>query len=236
MPNTANQGGPPPISLPIRIIAASLRLFYSLLYHQLAWTYDGVSWIVSLGAWQKWVLSVVPYLTGPKTLELGFGPGHLLVALYLKGVVPFGLDESRQMVRIAGRRLSRVAVKPNLARGTALALPFVARSFNQVVMTFPSEYILNPVTLAEIHRVLADDGMAVLLPLAWITGRKPLERAAAWLTHITGEAPAWHEKSLQPLKNAGFDVDWEMVDLGSSKILVVRMLKSITTVEGLQSL
>jgi SAM-dependent methyltransferase len=236
MPNTDSQGRPLILPLPVRIFAASLRLFFNLLYHQFAWTYDGVAWMVSLGSWQKWVLSVVPYLSGPRTLEIGFGPGHLQAAVSRKGISPFGLDESHQMGQIARQRLIRLNIQPNLVRGDALALPFSERSFNQVVMTFPSEYILNPLTLAEIHRVLADDGTAVMLPLAWITGRKPLERLVAWFTHLIGEAPEWHKESLIPLRNAGFNVDWQMSDLNSSKILVIRMVKSITTSTGLQSL
>jgi hypothetical protein len=37
--------------------------------------------------------------------------------------------------------------------------------------------------------VLAPGGRFVLLPLAWITGGSPLERLAAWLFRITGQAP-----------------------------------------------
>jgi ubiquinone/menaquinone biosynthesis C-methylase UbiE len=221
---------------PIDIFEASLRLFFNLLYHQFAWTYDIVAWMVSLGAWQKWVLSVLPYLDGSKTLEIGFGPGHLQSALHRKGVITFGLDESRQMGRITARRLTRQGVQPRLVRGNALVLPFAEWSFHQVVLTFPSEYILNRPCLAEIDRVLADDGVVIMLPLAWITGHRPVERVVAWLTRVTGEAPEWHEESLEPLKRAGFNIDSEMVELSSSKILIIRMTKSIIEYRGKQSL
>jgi ubiquinone/menaquinone biosynthesis C-methylase UbiE len=231
MPNPASLSSQPRLPLPIRIFEAILRLFFNLLYHQLAWTYDGVAWIVSLGAWQKWVLSVVPYLNRPRTLEIGFGPGHLQAALNRNGMIAFGLDESHQMGRIAKRRLTRLGVQPKLARGDAVVLPFAEKSFHQVVMTFPSEYILNRASLVEIHRVLVDDGVAIMLLLAWITGQKPLERAVAWFTHVTTQAPDWHAESLEPLKNAGFKVSWEMIDLNSSKVLMVRMEKSFTSIE-----
>jgi ubiquinone/menaquinone biosynthesis C-methylase UbiE len=236
MQNPDRLGSAPRLPLSINIIAAFLRQLFKLLYHQFAWTYDGVAWFVSLGAWRKWVLSVVPYLNGPRTLEIGFGPGHLQAALWKKGRTPFGLDESRQMGRITRQRLTRNGVQPNLIRGDAMALPFVQRSIHQVVMTFPSEYILNPSTLTEIHRVLVDDGIAVMLPLAWITGRKPFERMVAWLTRLIGESAEWDEQSLEPLKKAGFKVDWEMIKFDASKILVIRMIKSISSGAGLQSL
>jgi hypothetical protein len=53
-----------------------------------------------------------------------------------------------------------------------------------------------------------------------------LERAAAWVNHITGEAPEWNEKSLEPLKKSGFEVNWEMINFNSSKILIIQMEKS----------
>jgi ubiquinone/menaquinone biosynthesis C-methylase UbiE len=221
--------------LTIRIFASFLHQFFKLLYHQFAWTYDAVAWLVSLGAWSKWVSAVLPYLNGPKTLEIGFGPGHLQAALHQAGITPIGLDESNQMSRITKQRITRLGFESKLVRGDAKALPFAERSFNQLVMTFPSEYILNPTTLSEIHRVLIDDGMAVMLPLAWVTGRKSWERAVGWFTHITGESPEWHEQYLDAIKNAGFNVDWEILDLGSSKILVIRMVKPTSSRVGLQS-
>ena len=74
-----------------------------------------------------------------------------------------------------------------------------------------------------------------MLPLAWVTGRKPWERAVAWFTHVTGESPEWHEQSLDTIKDAGFNVDWEIIDLGSSKILLIRMVKPTSSSAGLQS-
>ncbi len=229
MQNPDSLGRTSPDSPVIRLLTSILRLFFKLLYHQFAWSYDWVAWVVSLGLWQKWVLSVVPYLEGPRTLEIGFGPGHLQVALSRKGITHFGLDESVQMGRTAQRRLIRLGFHPNLIRGDALAMPFAECSFHQVVMTFPSEYILDPASLAEIHRVLYDGGTAIMLPLAWITGRKPLERTVAWINRITGEAADWNEKSLDPLRKAGFMVSWELIEFDTSKVLLVRMVKSVRT-------
>lgn len=236
MPNPNRRIKTPKTSRPLRIFASFLRQFFKLLYHQFAWTYDAVAWLVSLGLWRKWVLAVLPYLNGPRLLEIGFGPGHLQAALHLAKITSIGLDESSQMGRITKQRITRLGFDPKLVRGDAKVLPFTERSFNQLVMTFPSEYILNPATLSEIHRVLVDDGMAVILPLAWVTGRKPWERVVAWFTHVTGESPEWHEQSLDFIKNAGFNVDWEIINLGSSKILVIRMVKLISSMTGLQSL
>ena len=214
------------LARPTRLLSSFLRFFFKLLYHQFACTYDLVACLVSLGAWQAWVQSVLPDLAGPRTLEIGFGPGHLLYNLQKKGVTAFGLDESPQMIRIARGRLSDLSSLPGLVRGTAESLPFASESMHQVAMTFPAEFVLKPASLIEIKRVLVKGGMAIVLPMAWITGRKPWERAAAWINLITGQAPAWDERVLIPLKNLGFEVTWTMVNLPSSRLLIVQLQKS----------
>jgi len=226
MGKTNNVVGLPPLSLPKRLVLIFLRTFFKLLYHQFAWAYDGVASIVSIGAWQKWVQSVLPYVDGPRTLEIGYGPGHLLVGLYRKGINAIGLDESPQMGQLAKRRFVRLGLCPNLIRGDAETLPFAAESIHQVVMTFPAEYILKSATFSEIRRVLINGGVALVLPIAWITGQKPWERVAAWLNRVTGEAPVWDERVLDPLKKVGFDVSWEMINFTSSKIILIRLQKS----------
>ncbi|NMC80811.1 MAG: hypothetical protein GYA59_15725, partial [Chloroflexi bacterium] len=40
----------------------ALKVFFDLLYHSFAWTYDGVAAVVSLGRWKGWVYSVIPFL------------------------------------------------------------------------------------------------------------------------------------------------------------------------------
>jgi len=223
----SNGSGIQNLSLPKRFLIIFLRTFFKLLYHQFAWAYDWVASIVSLGAWQQWVQSILPYLEGPRTLELGFGPGHLQVTLQQKGISVYGLDESSQMGRITHRRLTGLGFHPNLVRGYAQTLPFASKCFHQVVMTFPAEYLFNLTTFSEIHRVLIKGGVALILPLAWITGRKPLERVAAWVNRITGEAPVWDEKLLEPLKKLGFNVHWEMINLSSSQVLIIHLSKPL---------
>jgi ubiquinone/menaquinone biosynthesis C-methylase UbiE len=154
-----------------RFFLSFLRAFFKLLYHQFAWIYDWVASVVSLGDWNLWVNSVLPYIEGPKILEIGFGPGHLLLSLLQKGIPAVGIDESLQMLKLTQRRLKKSGYTSHLVRGNATILPFSNGSFNQVVMTFPAEFILNQQTLTEIHRILVDGGKAIILPLAW--GNRP---------------------------------------------------------------
>lgn len=203
-----------------------LRLFFHLLYQPLAWTYDLVAWVVSLGRWKSWVLSVLPHLPGPRVLELGHGPGHLQVALHNQGLHAYGLDRSPQMSRIAHKRLATQDLPAKLVNGTAGCLPYSAGSFHQVVATFPSEYILQMDTVSEIHRVLHPQGRLIVLPVAWITGSRLLERAAAWLFRVTGQAAAWSAAFTSPLRQAGFDVREETVEEDGSKVMLLLCRKA----------
>ncbi len=162
---------PDPIS---RFLTGILRLFFRLLYHELAWAYDFVAGTVSIGRWKDWTYATLPYLTGPNILELGHGPGHLQIALGQRGFHPIGLDESKQMGTLAYRRLHRQKLSPRLVNGYAQSIPFSTGRFSHVVATFPSEYIFEKETAGEIYRVLVPGGTAVILPFAMITGVEPL--------------------------------------------------------------
>lgn len=207
-----------------------LRPLYYLLYHQFAWTYDFVAAIVSLGQWQEWERASLPYVEGPSVLEIGHGPGHLLVALSEEGYRVFGLDESRFMSHQAGQRLKRAGMPIRLSRGYAQHLPFAGMAVQSVVSTFPSEYIFDPDTLEEVGRVLSPGGKLILLPWAWITGGSVPERLAAGLARVTGEAPGPAGFIPTGLKErfqeAGFEVTWEFLQLRSSALLIVIATKT----------
>ena len=220
-----NRSGNSPLTQPAPPLGSILRGFFKLLYHQFAFTYDWVASIVSLGAWQSWVQSVSPYLDGPKTLEIGFGPGHLQACLYQKGISVYGIDESSQMARITHRRMNKLGKSSHLVQGDAQNLPYANESFNQVVMTFPAEFLINPQTFTDIHRVLIKEGVAIIVPYAWITGNKPWERAVAWINRITGEAPDWDQRFLEPLNNLGFQVSWKIISFTFSKIILIQLDK-----------
>jgi len=206
--------------LRLRLLRPFLRFFFKLLYGPMAFTYDLVAAMVSLGRWRSWVLAALPYLTGPRILEVGHGPGHLQAALLEAGKVAVGLDFSPQMGQMAMKRLSNKQ-NPRLVRGAGQALPFLSVSFDQVVSTFPSEFIADKNTITEILRVLRPGGKAVIMLGAWITGRGLSDRGAAWLFRVTGQAPEWSDRYLAPLKDMGFDARVEWLEGRGSRILMI---------------
>jgi ubiquinone/menaquinone biosynthesis C-methylase UbiE len=161
---------------------------FRLLYNELAWLYDPVSWLVSLGRWRRWQQSVWPYLPpGGRVLEVGPGSGHLLVDLAAAGLQPVGLDLSPEMLRLARRRLHKRRLPVPLCRGRAEALPFAAQTFRAAVLTFPTPFVYDPGWLLQLHRVLEQDGRVIVALMATFDRADLLSRFLEWLYGITGQ-------------------------------------------------
>jgi ubiquinone/menaquinone biosynthesis C-methylase UbiE len=204
-----------------RLWRAFLRLFFRLFYNQCAWIYDWVAWVVSLGQWNAWGRTAVLYLSGERVLELAHGPGHLLVEMATRGLAPVGVDLSPHMGRLARRRLCKAGLAVPLVRTRAQALPFCDGSFDGVVATFPTEFILEPATLREAARVLGAEGRLVVVAWALLGERDPLSRFIGWLHRVTGQGKPLPGEGEALLVEAGFAprTVWERV--GRSEVMLV---------------
>lgn len=207
----------PRVALPQWLI----RQGFSLLYNQLAWSYDAVAWAISLGQWQTWGRTSLDFLRGPRVLDLAHGTGNLLPALVAAGFNPVGYDLSPAMGRIAHRKMSRLGVSVPLVLGAAQRLPFRTGTFNSVVSTFPAEFILHPSTLQEIRRVLTSDGILVVVPVALSTGKNVLARLMAWLFAITGQGAPSDIEPPPPFQTARFQSEVHWVTLRHSQVMVI---------------
>jgi ubiquinone/menaquinone biosynthesis C-methylase UbiE len=157
-----------------------VRFGFFLLYNPFAFTYDWVSFIVSMGAWREWVRSSLDHINPDGlTLELAHGTGNLQLDMAQRRIAAVGYDLSANMGRIARRKLRSHALPVHLARGKAQQLPFAEETFINIIATFPSEYIVAPDTLHECWRVLQPGGVMVVVPAASFTaggaGRSLLE-------------------------------------------------------------
>jgi ubiquinone/menaquinone biosynthesis C-methylase UbiE len=211
------------------LLTGLLRLFFRLLYHSFAGGYDFVANTVSLGQWTRWVLASAKMLNGPRVLELGFGTGHLQEHQLASGVSVFGLDESRQMAGLSHRRLIKAGFLPRLSRGTANYLPYASGVFQNVVATFPTSYIVEPETLAEILRVLAPGGRLVVLMSAWITGKRWRERMLTRLFRATAQVPPEDvdiNEFLQPYQAAGFQASLRFVEQPGARLMFILARKT----------
>jgi hypothetical protein len=126
------------------------------------------------------------------------------------------------MSRLAFARLRRAGLPVRLVIGYAQMACFPSAAFEQVVATFPSNYIFDPACPREIWRLLVPGGRLVIIPAAWNTGHKPCQRflagALRWIGW--GRLPtqqAW----VEPLQQAGFSADRQIIDLPDSQVLLI---------------
>lgn len=205
-----------------------MRFFFKHLYTTIAWSYDFIAWTTSMGQWRTWQqAALIEFLPG-KLLEIGHGPGHMLLDLKKQGRRVTGVDASRQMTGMASKRLQKNGHKISIARARAQNLPFPTGAFSGVIATFPSEYILDGETLRSVHRVLQPEGTLVVIGLARITGSSVYDRLAAWLFRITGQADhpqeAYHHW-IEQMERLSFTARFETVEQPRAQVLRLTAVK-----------
>jgi ubiquinone/menaquinone biosynthesis C-methylase UbiE len=150
------------------------RLFETLYKNK--YLYRFASTVPFAGQWRAWQRLALPRLVGHDVLELGCGLGDLLADMLAAGYACHAVEASPQMVAAARETLARrnVGNQGLVIQGSAQGLPFSDGTFDTVVATFPSEYIYDPDTIAEVARVLRFGGRLVvveganLLPIGFL--------------------------------------------------------------------
>lgn len=140
------------------------KMLFETLYRN-KYLYRFASTVPFAGQWRAWQRQILPRLHGHDVLELGCGLGDLLADMLAAGYACQAVEHSPQMVKAARATLTRRQLgSPSLVfQGTAQSLPFPTSSFDNVVSTFPSEYIYDPDTIAEVARVLRPNGRLIVV-------------------------------------------------------------------------
>jgi len=219
------------------IIQSFLRFFFWHLYTTIAWAYDLVAFTSSMGQWSTWQRAGTERIPPGRTLEIGHGTGRVLHSLSSEGREVFAIDPSKQMIRIASRRLQADHLPLHLCQAKAQSLPFPDESFQSLLATFPSEYILDKGTYLEAWRVLNPGGIFIIIPgiveiFGW-RGRKNLsallDEVASLLYRLTGEAigrgDEWKDKLEEVLKEIPFTLDIEFVQQHRAVVLRITAKK-----------
>jgi ubiquinone/menaquinone biosynthesis C-methylase UbiE len=113
---------------------------------------------------------IASYGTAERILDIGTGPGHLLLALrqYFPKTALFGVDISPAMVEQAQRNMKKWRHESSIEVEVAgaNALPFNDGTFDRVVSTGSLHHWKDPIhAFSEIHRVLKVDGYALMYDL-----------------------------------------------------------------------
>lgn len=129
---------------------------FDLIYRLGRWVYDPLTRVFFGREWHRWRQTILPWVSGRRTLEIGCGTGELLEDLAERSPIVVGMDLSASM--LAPARAEARGVGAALVRGSGRTLPFRDDTFDTVVTTFPAGYIARPDTLDEIARVLRPGG------------------------------------------------------------------------------
>lgn len=183
-----------------------VRFGFRLLYNEMAFTYDGVSWVVSLGAWRCWQRSALEFLApdSQRILEIAHGTGNLQLDMHKMGLQVTGYDLSPAMGLIARNKLQRRGYSPDLVRGYAQSLPFSDGLFDAIVCTFPTDFILQPMTLAEARRVLRPGGRLIVVLSGTFVGRGIIKQVLEWAYRVTGQREEYDFDLAKHFTSQGF--------------------------------
>jgi demethylmenaquinone methyltransferase/2-methoxy-6-polyprenyl-1,4-benzoquinol methylase len=145
-------------------VAVSARTLFA----PLGPTYDRYAAVLSFGQdarWRRFLVSRVD--VGPRDTVLDVATGTGAVArelLATKGCNVVGLDQSREMLAEARRRLPS-SVK--LVEGDAQELPFPTAAFDALTFTYLLRYVSDPgATVRELARVVRPGGVVAGLEFA----------------------------------------------------------------------
>ena len=130
------------------------------MFSSIAPRYDFLNRLLSLGVDRRWrrlaVAETVPS-AGGRFLDVATGTGAVALELIRqKGCSVVGLDQSREMLTVARRRLPD---RVRLAEGEADRLPFDDAAFDALTFTYLFRYVDDPgATLRELARVVKPGG------------------------------------------------------------------------------
>jgi ubiquinone/menaquinone biosynthesis C-methylase UbiE len=111
----------------------------------------------------KRLCKALPYIRGPKVLEVSFGVGFL-ISQYADKYETTGLDYNPRCIELTRQRLARKNMSAKLMQGDAHALPFPDGSFDTVINTDAFSIYLDPEkALGEHLRVLAPGGRMIMM-------------------------------------------------------------------------
>ena len=143
------------------------------LFAPLGPTYDRVARVLSLGQdprWRRFLVSRVDAGPDQTILDVATGTGAVAIELVRrKGCDVVGLDQSREMLAVAKRRVARsgLANRIRLVEGPAERLPFDDESFDGLTFTYLLRYVDDPAaTLRELARVVRPGGTVAGLEFA----------------------------------------------------------------------
>lgn len=138
-------------------------LFYRA-YHAWPRFYNGITQLFSFGQWEKWQDRVFEDLTGHRLLEIGVGPGKLLIRLAKKGYHVTGVELRHGMADEARKKAKESGYDIDILTQPIYKLPFKDETFDSIVLTFVLAEISDlDRAIIEMKRVLKKGGKVIII-------------------------------------------------------------------------
>lgn len=142
------------------------RIFDLLYRAYLAWpsVYSGISQLFSFGQWEKWQDRALEDLSGKKVLEIGVGPGKMLLRMAKKGYRVTGIELRHGMAYEARARVRLAGYEIDILEQSVYHLPFKDESFDCIVLTFVlAEIVQLDKAIVEMKRILKKNGKVIVI-------------------------------------------------------------------------
>jgi ubiquinone/menaquinone biosynthesis C-methylase UbiE len=113
-----------------------------------------------------------------------------------------------------------------LVNGYAQYMPFVNQAFDQVVSTFPADFIFEPHCLYEIYRILKPGAKLIILPTAWVNSNR--NNLLYKSVHSYNPPLNYFDALCEKLQACGFEVQRQQINLGASTLLLIIATKGFS--------
>lgn len=146
-------------------------LFYRA-YHAWPRFYYEATQLISFGQLEVWENRIFTDLQGKRILEIGVGPGKLLLRMAKKGYSVTGTELRKGMADEAKRRVRDSGFDIDIILQSVYKLPFKDETFDCIVMTFIlAEILQHNQAIQEWKRILKKGGKVIC-----IAGGMPQDR------------------------------------------------------------
>jgi ubiquinone/menaquinone biosynthesis C-methylase UbiE len=165
--------------------------------------------VKALPFWKTWIKQALPYIQGPRVLEVSFGTGYLL-AHYAGKYETYGIDYNRRMAHTAKQNLENKSITAQLQVSDVEALPYLDDTFNTLVNTMAfTGYPDGIKAMAELWRVIKVDGRLILIDINY---PKDHNRLGIMITRIFASLGDII-RDMDPIFNA-FDISYQDHEIG----------------------
>lgn len=179
--------------------------------------------------YRRRVLDLAEVKTGDKVLDMGCGPGRLVLAACARvgrSGEAYGIDPSTEMLALATHKATKAALPARFVQGVAEDLPFDDGYFDAVISSLVIHHLpgydLKRKAFGEMRRVLKDGGRLLVVDFA-VPESGPL-RQIAKVVALHMDATTIHDYP-GLMESAGFAAG----DIGEAGFKVFRYVRGTAT-------